>query len=128
MSKIVRQPTDDPVVLRIEDQLRLQRKTAKSLIEYLGLANGTFTSWKYRNMKTYTKHIDKIAEYLEVSKEYLLEGIDPVLSADKLTSTDLKLLKMFHEMGNEQQKWFMRSGEFMVQLTKYERDNDKNKE
>ena len=76
MRESVNKLTDDPVVLRIMDQLQLQNLTEKSLLEFLGTSNSLFNAWKYRNVKSYVKYIDRIAEYLGVEKDYLLEGTD----------------------------------------------------
>ena len=48
-----RKVTEDPVVERLLDLLKEQGKTEKSLLQYLGLANGTFTLWKYDNGKSF---------------------------------------------------------------------------
>lgn len=121
MRKAVRKLTDDPAVLRIMDQLELQGKTGKELENHLGLANGTYTSWKYRNVKSYRNRIDEIAEFLGVSKGYLIEGIDEYVDANTLTGTEIKMIKIFRSMGNEQQKNYLKTGEFLVMSTKYER-------
>lgn len=121
MRTATRKMTDDPVVHRILDQLKLQTKTEKDLERYLGLSNGSISAWKFANVKTYVKQIDRITEYLGVSKEYLLEGTDEYVNKDTLTATEIKLIKTFRLMGNEQQKCFMKNGEFLVMSTKYER-------
>ncbi len=113
--------TTNPVVLRIEDQLSVQGKTAKDLEKYIGVSNGTYTAWKYREGKSYQKYIDRIAEYLNVTKNYLLEGIDDYVNTDTLTGTEIRIIKQFRAMGNEQQKSYMKIGEFLVMSTKYER-------
>ena len=119
MRKQVRQMTDDPVVLRIIDQLKLQGKTEKELVGYLGMANGTVSSWKFANVKSYKTYISQIAEFLNVTEEYLLEGEDDVNNT--ITGREIKLIKLFRSMGNEQQKCFMKNAEFLAMSTKYER-------
>ena len=93
--------TDDPVVLRILDQLKIQGKTEKDLQQKLGMSNGAFTAWKYKNVKSYLKRIDEIAEYLDVDKCYLLEGRDDYVNINSLTGIEVKLIKTFRSMGNE---------------------------
>ena len=116
-----RKMTDDPVVLRIMDQLQLQGKTEKELIRQLGMSNGTFSSWKYGNVKSYVTKIGAIAEFLDVTEDYLLEGIDSYVNKDTLTATEIKLIKIFREMGNEQQRVYMKMGHFLTEATKFER-------
>ena len=121
MRKAIRKLTDDPTVLRIVDQLEETGKTGKELERYLGVSNGTYTSWKYRNVKSYLSRIDDIAAYLDVSKDYLLEGTDRNINREHMTSTEIKLIKLFREMGNDQQKTYMKIGNYLTESTKFER-------
>ena len=70
------EPTCDPIVTRIEQTLKFQKKTKKELLQHLGLRETNFTNWKYRNGKSYMKYIDGIAEYLGVTVNYLIYGVD----------------------------------------------------
>ena len=72
MSNTKRTPTNDPVISKIEATLKLRKKTQKELLTYLGINNSNFTSWKYENSKSYMKYIQKIAAFLDVRVEYLL--------------------------------------------------------
>ena len=116
-----RKLTDDPTVLRIIDLLKTQGKTEKELVQYLGLSSTAFSSWKFENVKTYRRRISEIADYLDVTKEYLLEGTDEYVNKETLTGQEIKLIKLYRSMGNEQQKCFMKNGEFLAMSTKYER-------
>lgn len=49
-----------------------QGKTQKDLTDYIGVTKNTFTNWKNGNNSSYKKHISKIAEFLNVSTDYLL--------------------------------------------------------
>ena len=113
--------TDDPVVLRMMDQLKLQGKTEKDLVRSIGMSNTAFSTWKYENVKTYHKHITDIAAFLGVTEQYLLDGTDEYVNKDTMTGTEIKLIKLFRSMGNEQQKCFIKNGEFLAMSTKYER-------
>ena len=113
--------TEDQVVLRIMDQLELQGKTGKELEKALNLSNGTFTKWKYQNGKSYNKRIDDIAQYLGVKVSYLLDGTDDYVNSETLTGTEIKIIKLFRTMGDEQRKSFLKLGEFLMMSTKYER-------
>lgn len=55
--------------------LKEHGKTQKQLMEYLGLGKTAFTGWKSGENTSYKKHIDKIAEFFDVSTDYLL-GIE----------------------------------------------------
>lgn len=52
--------------------LNEQGKTQKNLTDYLGITQNAFTDWKSGRIKSYNKHLSKIAEYLNVSVDYLL--------------------------------------------------------
>ena len=62
-----------------------------------------------------------IAAYLDVSKDYLLEGTDRNINREHMTSTEIKLIKLFREMGNDQQKTYMKIGNYLTEATKFER-------
>lgn len=52
--------------------LKEQGKKQIELCEYVGIKKNAFTSWKAGVNHSYKKHIDKIAEFLNVSVDYLL--------------------------------------------------------
>jgi transcriptional regulator with XRE-family HTH domain len=113
--------TEDKVVLRIMESLKLQGHTEKELIEAIGLANGTFTAWKYKNGKSYMLHIDKISDYLGVSPDYLLRGIDDEVNMDVMSETEIILIKMFRQLNYSRQKSLMMITENYLQAEKYEK-------
>jgi len=57
---------------KISQLLSIQNKTQKDLTDYLGIQKTAYTQWKLGKNNSYTKHISKIAEYLDVSTDYLL--------------------------------------------------------
>lgn len=59
---------------KISTLLKEQKKTQKDLMDYLGLEKSTFTTWKSKKStnKSYKKYIKEIAQYLNVSADYLL--------------------------------------------------------
>lgn len=60
------------VIQNIIKLLEEQRKTQKSLTDYLGITQNAFTDWKSGRIKSYTKHLPQIADYFGVSVDYLL--------------------------------------------------------
>ncbi len=58
---------------KIQTLLKDQHKTQKQLMDYLGLGKTAFTGWKTGANTSYLKHIGKIAEFLGVSTDYLLD-------------------------------------------------------
>lgn len=74
---------------RILCLLKEQHKTQKQLMDFLGLGKTAFTGWKNGDNVSYKKHIDKIAEFFNVSTDYLLgkteirEPLSDTLPKDK---------------------------------------------
>lgn len=99
-----RKVTEDPVVERILDLLKEQGKTEKSLLQYLGLANGTFTLWKYDNGKSFLKYIVPMSEYLEVTPNYLLRGVDDEINVETLSTGEIELIKNYRSITKEQKE------------------------
>ena len=60
---------------KIKQLLKEQGKSQKDLTDYLGLGKQTFTNWN-AGAKSYGKYIDKIAEFLDVTTDYLLGQTD----------------------------------------------------
>jgi transcriptional regulator with XRE-family HTH domain len=95
---------DDPVVARIIELLEEQSRTQKQLTEYLGLANGVFTKWRYHGGKSYMTHIDRIAEFFGVTRSDLLTGLDTDVSLDTLTESEIELVKNYRSLTDEARK------------------------
>ena len=60
--------------------LKEQHKQQKELTQFLGIGEGAIADWKKGKTKSYKKHIDKIAEFFNVSTDYLL-GTTPTIQA-----------------------------------------------
>lgn len=60
------------VLNKITELLKQQNKKQKDLTDYLGISKNVFTDWKSGKNNSYLKHIGKIAEYFDVSVDYLL--------------------------------------------------------
>ena len=80
------------------DQLNSQRRSEKELTDHLGLANGTFTKWKYKNGRSYFKYIREIAEYLDVTPGYLLNGKDDEMTYESLNGDETRLLTLYRKL------------------------------
>jgi transcriptional regulator with XRE-family HTH domain len=63
---------------RIDHLMMSQRKKIKDLNNYLGLKQSTYDNWRRGKSESFMKHIDKIAEYLNVSPNYLICGSDSI--------------------------------------------------
>lgn len=63
---------NDPTIIKICDLLKQQNKNQKELTDFLGISQNAFTDWKSGRIKSYNKHLGKIAEFLNVSVDYLV--------------------------------------------------------
>lgn len=66
--------TIDNIVLLLKEQ----NKTQKDLCDFLGVTKNAFTDWKSGRIKSYTKYLPQIAEYFDVSVDYLLGKTDKI--------------------------------------------------
>lgn len=94
---------DDAVLGRILELLRMKGKTEKEMVGYLGLANGAFTPWKYEGSRTYLQHIGPMSEFLGVTPNYLLYGVDEDINIDTMSATEIDLIRLYRKM-NERKK------------------------
>lgn len=78
---------------KILDLLKRQSKTQKQLMDYLGLGKTAFTGWKNGANTSYKKHIDKIAEFLGVSTDYLL-GVENKKASAENSEGDKNTIKI----------------------------------
>lgn len=81
---------------KISALLKQKNKTQKDLTDFLGVHSNNFTNWKLGKNTSYLKYISQIAEYLDVSTDYLLgtEQKEKSLSEkDKLIDEVSNMLK-----------------------------------
>ncbi len=96
--RVTHEVSKDPVLCRIMDVLRQRKRTNKDLEKYLHLANGTFNSWKFKGIKSYLTHIREIAEFLNVSTNYLFNGSELDVKSEEITATELEIIQMFRKV------------------------------
>lgn len=95
---------DDKIIKRMLEVMQEKRISQQELVEYLGLANGIFTNWKYRGSKSYMTYIDKIAECLGVSKSYLISGEDEQINRDSITRFEVEIIRMLRELDDRKRE------------------------
>ena len=105
----------------MSELLKKSEKTEKELIDHLGMARGTYTTWKYNSGKSYRAHINEIAEFLNVSPNYLLRGAENETEIETLSKTEIKLIKTFRGLDRQKQKYLLTTIEYMENLTNYEK-------
>ena len=79
-----------------------QGKKQKDLTDFLGISKNAFTDWKSGRIRSYTKHLPKIAEFLGVSVDYLL-GVETKNTPDEqiLTEGEKLWLDLYHQLSTE---------------------------
>ena len=89
------------VIERISKLLQEQNKKQKDLTDYLGITPNAFTDWKSGRIKSWQKHLPKIADFLGVQTDYLLgktENKMPGVTEDDELNEYLEELKNRSEM------------------------------
>lgn len=82
-------------ILYLLEQNGLQQK---DLANYLGVSRTVITQWKKHQTDTYLKYIDKIAAFLDVSKNDLLNPDICILDESVLTPEEILLVKYYRSL------------------------------
>ena len=92
---------------RILDTMNTKGISAYNMEKYLNIPRGSFSNWKRGMGKLYYSHIDKIADKLEVSIDYLIRG----KASDRFCSSDreVELINGFRKMSQEEQSNLLNS-------------------
>lgn len=61
----------DTTLKRIIEEMKIQKVKNADLGAFIGVSANVITDWKSGRIKSYTKYLYAIAEYLDVSVEYL---------------------------------------------------------
>ena len=108
--------TIDKILLLLKEQ----HKKQKDLTDYLNISKGVFTDWKSGKNNSYLKHIGKIAEYFDVSVDYLLgKEKSPTANSDETL--------MFALYGNDNKDVTPAMLEDIRNFAQYVREKERNK-
>lgn len=61
-------------IAKISYLLEKNNRTQKELTDYLGLDKSTFSAWKNGKSKSYSKYFTQIAQFFNVSIDFLLDN------------------------------------------------------
>lgn len=92
---------------KINYLLKKQNKSQSSLCSHLGLNQQAFTNWKNGNSSSYKKYLPEIAEYLEVSVDYLVGNTDIKEKApaiQELSKNQKDIIRLFDKLSPKEQK------------------------
>lgn len=102
------------MINRILDLMKKNNINAKTLITETGLSNGAITDWKKGRAKPSTDAVAKIADYFNVSTDYIILGKD---NLNSLSSREVELLKIFRKLESEKnQERFIGKAEMLVDI------------
>ena len=90
--------TDDEVLQRIIELIREKGLRQQDVTNYLGIKNNAFTRWKYDNGKSYIKYLDDIANFLGVTRQYLLEGVNKSGFDEILSPEEKAIIKGYRKL------------------------------
>ena len=76
----------------------LGNREQKELTNYLKLNNVAFSEWKSGKSKSYRKYLIEIAEFFDVSIDYLVYGKEKSSLAEQLTADEQELLTYYKEL------------------------------
>ena len=79
----------------------------QKLATYLGIKKQTISDWKSGKTKSYTKYIDKIAEYFNVSTDYLLGNETEEEQLDTIDQEILVLMRKTRDLPTDDKKKFL---------------------
>ena len=92
----------DSTLERILEEMKNHNISVTSMEKYLNIPKGSFSNWKRGMGKLYYSHIDKIADKLGVSIDYLIRGKE--LNQSSLTQQESELIDNFRQMSLVERK------------------------
>lgn len=107
----------------IINELKLQHKTQKDLMDFLNAHPNVFSEWKAGRSKSYIKYIYQIAAFLDVSPEYLRGETQQKKPAFTGELSDNDTFKLYKELSPELQKQVDDFLLYLVQKNKGTGDN-----
>lgn len=104
---------------KISELLSEQGKTQKELTDYLGITKNAFTDWKSGRIKSYNKHLDKIAEFFGVSVDYLLGKTNSKGNEDdELLKEKRELLDLLNQLDEDELSTVLKIAKAMAKQNK----------
>ena len=114
-------------ILSLLTEKGIQQKT---FAENIGVTKHTITDWKNSRSKSYMKYIDKIADFFDVSADYLLEKTDdksplPKEAINIFDNVDMNAFsrQLYEQLTKEERK---KVQEYILFLISQRAKNEKN--
>lgn len=81
----------------------LGNREQKELTKYLGLNSVAFSEWKSGKSKSYRKYLIEIADFFNISIDYLVYGKEKNSSTDDLSENEREMLDVFSKFNDREQ-------------------------
>lgn len=95
----------------------LNGREQRELTNYLGLKSVAFSEWKSGKSKSYRKYLIEIAEYFNVSIDYLVYGKNTITSAlPDLSDNERELLNTFNQLSQDSKMRLLGRAETLLEL------------
>lgn len=102
----------DGTLERILKLLNEQKISANEMEKELCVPRGSFSNWKRGNGRLYYAYIDKIADRLGVSIDYLVRGVE-IKNQDSLNGREMALVMNFRKLSDRAQKVVLENVELL---------------
>ena len=112
----------DPVFERIEAVIKQTGLSQAGLCIYVGIKSNVYTEWKYEGGRSYLRYIDKIAEYLHVSSEYLLNPTGQAKPGGIADGREKLFIELFRDLDFEKQNHVFEILRNMNKLQQFEKE------
>lgn len=103
---------------RIVKLLQDRHLKQKDLTDYLGIPKNQFTNWKAGRTKSYNKYLCEIADFFDVSTDYLLNGEDTPLSQPNNNKTQ-EAFDMYNKLDDNDKAEIRGEMRQMLRANKY---------
>ena len=114
---------------KITNLIKRKKITEKKFLDDLGFTKTTLSNWKSGQNSSYKDHIVKIANYFEVTTDYLLKediGSPTSLSKNlKWSDLDVSFYEGVDNLTDEEKKIILNHMNFLVSERKKNQDQDK---
>lgn len=98
------------ILTNILTLLKKQNKKQIELMNYLGLSKNVFTEWKSNRATSYMKYLPQIAEFFDVSVDYLLGKESPTVENN---FTYALYNELAHDLSEEQIQQLKQFADFL---------------
>lgn len=104
---------------RLFELMKEKKITATALSAATGISSGNISDWKHGKSAPSRAALQKLAQFLDVSIEYL-EGATDVrkpMTQDNISEADNKILTLYHQLPPELQEKYMKDLELLSKLS-----------